>query len=174
MKLSVAPNRLLQKRIALPVDSRSLLRTAALPSSSKQSTSWALEIDATTSWPMHSLKESSMARMWNQRPLASWPDQGIDRPMLVRSGRRDHWNPRPPQPLAPLGTDLQARRSTRVFGSPPSPRASICGVASGIGGRGSAGPARAVVHQRPVAALRRRTAPGHRLVPLAGGRLAVR
>ena len=90
------------------------------------------------------------------------------RPALVRPGRHGQRNPRPPRPPAPLGSDLQAK-----------PRA---GAALALAGRHQAlalqhvvqrqvaitgvlpGQLAQAVRQRPVAALRIRTAPGRRAV----------
>ena len=80
MKSGAAPDRSLQKRIALLVSSGPLSQTtalgaaAALPSSSRKSASRAPVIEIATSWPTHILEKSSTTfRMRNRRPLASWP-----------------------------------------------------------------------------------------------------
>ena len=80
MKSGAAPDRSLQKRIALLVNSGPLSQTtalgcaAALPSSSRKSASRAPVIEVATSWPTHSLEKSTTTfRMRKRWPLASWP-----------------------------------------------------------------------------------------------------
>ena len=152
MKSGVAPDRPPQKRIALLADSEPLSQTTALgalPSSSRKSASRAPETGVAT----------------------GWPDHEAGRPALVRPGRRGHPDPPPGgamRPLAPLGSDLQAK-----------PRV---GAASALAGRHQAfalqhagrrqvavagmptGQLAQAIRQRPVAAPRLRTAPGRRAV----------
>ena len=102
------------------------------------------------------------------------------RPALVRPGRRGHPDPGPPQPPAPLGADLQAkpragavralagRRQALALQHAGRRQVAITGVPPGQLAQ--------AVRQRPVVALRIRTAPGRRPVhpqqaadpPLAG------
>ena len=116
MKSGAAPDRPLQKRIALLADSGPLSQTTALgglPGSSRKSASRAPVTGVATSWPTHSLeKPPATAGMRKRRPLASWPNQEAGRPAPVRPGRRGHPDLGPPQPPAPLGPDLQAKPRT--------------------------------------------------------------
>ena len=185
MKFSAAPDRSLQKRIALLAGSGPLSQTtalgaaAALPSPAGKSASRAPVIEVATSWPTHSLeKPAATSGMRKRRPLASWSDmKSIDQRSFGRVGAAIRTRGGRLRRLARTcrPSREQARRLRLRVATKPSRFSHVVQRQVTVAGA-PPGQLSQAVRQRPVAALRIRTAPGRRAVepqqaagpPLAG------
>ena len=175
MKFSAAPDRSLQKRIALLVSSGAVVADDGL--GMRRGLAQLVQEERQPGpgdRGGHQLADAQPGEAGDDVEDAEAAAAGqlvgheVDRPALVRPGRHRHPDPGPPRPPAPLGPDLQAkpragaalalavrhqalalehagRRQAAVAGMPP-------------------GQLSQAIRQRPVAALRIRTAPGRRAV----------